>query len=146
MHDKHGDELHAGDEVIVRCKVTELYAEPDFCNANLETVERMPGNDAPSFLTLNTRQTEKVYGDQSATHDFGWALQQLRQGKRLRRANWNGKGMWIEMQRPDENSKMTLPYVYIEYPAKHPAYPYGSRVPWLASQTDMLSEDWEVFE
>ena len=40
--------------------------------------------------------------------------------------------------------KEKLPYIYIEYPAGHPAYPQGSRVPWLASQTDMLAEDWEV--
>jgi hypothetical protein len=37
---------------------------------------------------------------------------------------------------------MTLPYIYIEYPKGHPAYPNGSRVPWLASQTDLLAEDW----
>jgi hypothetical protein len=43
---------------------------------------------------------------------------------------------------------MTLPYVYIEYPVnpKHHAYPNGSRCPWLASQTDMLSEDWFILE
>ena len=54
--------------------------------------------------------------------------------------------MWLALQIPDENSKMTLPYVYIEYPVGHPAYPQGSRVPWLASQTDLLSEDWELVD
>lgn len=52
--------------------------------------------------------------------------------------------MWLHMQTPDAHSKMTLPYIYIEYPNGHPAYPTGSRVPWLASQTDMLAEDWFV--
>ncbi len=78
------------------------------------------------------------------TPDFGWALNQLKMGHRVRREGWNGKGMWLALQTPNENSKMTLPYIYIEYPAGHPAYPQGSRVPWLASQTDLLSEDWEV--
>ena len=41
---------------------------------------------------------------------------------------------------------MTLPYVYMRYPVDHPAYPQGSRVPWLASQTDLLSEDWELVD
>ena len=50
--------------------------------------------------------------------------------------------MWLCLQVPDEHSKMTLPYIYIEYPVGHPAYPAGSRVPWLASQTDILAEDW----
>ena len=50
--------------------------------------------------------------------------------------------MWLLLQTPDANSKMTLPYIYIEYPKGHPAYPLGSRVPWLASQTDILANDW----
>lgn len=76
--------------------------------------------------------------------NFGWALYHLRQGKRLARQNWNGKNFWIALQTPDANSKMTLPYIYIEYPPGHPAYPNGCRVPWLASQTDLLSDDWMI--
>jgi hypothetical protein len=76
--------------------------------------------------------------------DFGQALRALKEGKRVARKGWNGTGMWLKLQKPDANSKMTLPYVYIEYPVNpnHHAYPNGSRCPWLASQTDMLSEDW----
>lgn len=77
-------------------------------------------------------------------HDFGWALDMLRCGCKVRRSGWNGKGMWLALQVPDEHSKMTLPYIYIEYPVGHQAYPNGSRVPWLASQTDLLADDWEV--
>lgn len=76
--------------------------------------------------------------------DFGQALFYLKAGRRVRRSGWNGKGMWLQQQAPDANSKMTLPYIYIEYPVGHPAYASGSRVPWLASQTDMLSSDWEL--
>lgn len=76
--------------------------------------------------------------------DFGSALNALKNGLSVSRAGWNGKGMWLKLQVPDEHSKMTLPYVYIEYPNGHIAYPNGSRVPWLASQTDMLAEDWEI--
>ncbi len=76
--------------------------------------------------------------------NIGWALTQLRAKYRVRRTGWNGKGMWLALQVPDEHSKMTLPYIYIEYPVGHPAYPNGSRVPWLASQTDILADDWEI--
>lgn len=75
---------------------------------------------------------------------FCYALNALKEGKRVARTGWNGKGMWLELQAPDENSKMTLPYIYIEYPVGHIAYPFGSRVPWLASQTDLLAEDWMI--
>jgi len=74
---------------------------------------------------------------------FGLALMALKAGCRVARTGWNGKGMWLKLQNgPDVH--MTLPYVYIEYPLGHIAYPQGSRVPWLASQTDMLADDWEV--
>jgi hypothetical protein len=67
--------------------------------------------------------------------DFGWALDQLRSGHRVCRSGWNGKGMWIELQRPDEGSKMTLPYIFMKTAD-------DQLVPWLASQSDMLADDW----
>jgi len=78
--------------------------------------------------------------------DFGMALAYLKLGKKIARAGWNGKEMWLNLQVPDEHSKMTLPYIYIEYPEGHKAYPMGSRVPWLASQTDILASDWMLVE
>lgn len=77
--------------------------------------------------------------------NFGSALQALKEGRCVARNGWNGKGMWLKLQIPDDHSKMTLPYIYIEYPQGHPAYPAGSRVPWLGSQTDILAEDWSEF-
>lgn len=77
--------------------------------------------------------------------DFSEALKHLKDGLKMRRAGWNGKGMWIKIQYPDAGSMNTLPYLYIEYPKGHPAYPNGSRVPWVASQTDLLANDWEVY-
>ena len=79
-------------------------------------------------------------------NDFGWALTQLKDRRKVRRSGWNGASMWIELQCPDLNSKMTLPYIFIEYPAGHTAYQSGCRVPWLASQTDLLSTDWQLVQ
>lgn len=78
--------------------------------------------------------------------DFSYALRAAKRGRKIARHGWNGKGMWVELHQPDEFGDMTLPYLYIEYPEGHPAYPKGSRVPWLASQTDMLAEDWIICE
>jgi hypothetical protein len=77
--------------------------------------------------------------------DFGKAIASLKAGDLVAREGWNGKGMWLELQRPDAHSKMTLPYVYLNYPADAANTP-GARVPWLASQTDMLADDWYVVE
>jgi hypothetical protein len=75
--------------------------------------------------------------------DFGQALAALKSGKFVARQGWNGKGLWLALQVPDANSKMTLPYVYLNYPDNAQNTP-GARVPWLASQTDMLAEDWGI--
>lgn len=75
--------------------------------------------------------------------DFGEALNRLRNGQKVQRDGWNGKGLWLELQRPDEHSKMTLPYIFMSYPDDAKTTP-GARVPWLASQTDMLAEDWQI--
>ena len=72
---------------------------------------------------------------------FGGAIASLRKGNKVARAGWNGKGLWLELQIPDVNSKMTLPYIYINYPSNAQNTP-GARVPWLASQTDILTDDW----
>lgn len=77
--------------------------------------------------------------------DFGQAINELKQGMKVQRAGWNGKGLWLELQVPDAHSKMTLPNIYINYPADAQNTP-GARVPWLASQTDMLADDWRIVE
>lgn len=67
--------------------------------------------------------------------DFGEALNLLRNGKRVARAGWNGSGMYVALQVPDANSKMRRQYLYMS-PVD------GDLVPWAASQSDLLAEDW----
>lgn len=69
--------------------------------------------------------------------DFGAALMYLRSKEKVTRAGWNGRGMWLALQVPDANSKMTLPYIYMKTAD-------NNLVPWLASQTDILATDWEI--
>ena len=76
--------------------------------------------------------------------NFGQAIEELKAGRRCWRSGWNGQGIFIELQQPDEESKMTSPYIYIDttgLESENEDAPKGL-VPWLASQTDMLSEDW----
>ena len=79
----------------------------------------------------------------SAGMNFGLALEAIKQGKKVSRSGWNGKGLWLELQMPDAHSKMTLPYIFMSYPADAKTTP-GACVPWLASQTDVLAEDWLI--
>jgi hypothetical protein len=68
--------------------------------------------------------------------DIGQAVRRLLSGDKVARSGWNGKGMYIELQEPDDDSKMTMPYVYMKTAD-------GNLVPWLCSQTDLLATDWE---
>lgn len=72
-----------------------------------------------------------------AEFNFSVALGLIKQGQKLSRTGWNGKGLWISMQTPDANSKMGLPYLYISTVD-------GRLVPWIASQADVFAEDWSV--
>lgn len=82
----------------------------------------------------------------SNTFSFGKALDMLKGGAKVARKGWNGRGIFIELQVPDEHSKMTHPYIFIDTTGLKSDNPDAKRdrVPWLASQTDMLSEDWMV--
>lgn len=76
--------------------------------------------------------------------NFGQAIEVLKQGGKVCRKGWNGKGIFLELQVPDEHSKMTHPYIYIDTTGLETNNPDAPKdcVPWLASQTDMLSDDW----
>lgn len=78
--------------------------------------------------------------------NFGQILEAMKQGKQVARMGWNGKGIFIELQQPDEHSKMTHPYIYIDSTGLQTSNPNApkNRVPWSSSQTDMLTEDWYV--
>lgn len=76
-------------------------------------------------------------GTPNQDFNFGQAIGYLKDGLKLARENWNGKNQYVELQIPDENSKMTLPYIFIKTEQ-------GQLIPWLASQSDVLSEDWFV--
>lgn len=68
---------------------------------------------------------------------FDCALAALKDGFRVRRDGWNGKGMWVKLQTPTSKSMMTLPYIFMKTAQ-------DDLVPWLASQTDILAGDWEI--
>ena len=69
--------------------------------------------------------------------EIGQAIEAMRNGRKVSRDGWNGPGQFLELQVPDEHSKMTRPYVFITTVT-------GDRVPWMASQTDLLASDWKV--
>jgi hypothetical protein len=90
--------------------------------------------------------TEKEY------FDFGQALNELRIGKKVQRAGWNGKGMFLFLVPGSKFQVNRLPLLgiypegtVIDYlPHIDMKTATGEIVPWLASQTDVLAYDWEI--
>lgn len=82
--------------------------------------------------------------------DFGWAIRNLKAGKLVAREGWNGKGMYLLLV-PGSRFTVNRPPLLGIYP-EGTVVDYHSHidmktaqgyvVPWLASQADMLSEDW----
>lgn len=86
---------------------------------------------------------------------FDQALQLLKNGKRVARAGWNGKGMFLVLvpgsefpvtaDRPFGQVAPELIGQTVKYQSHVDMYTaQGTFVPWLASQADLLSEDWEL--
>ena len=87
-----------------------------------------------------------------STCTFGDALEAVKQGKRAARIGWNGKGMFIFLV-PGSTFKVNRPPLLGIYSEgteiKYHAHvdmktADGQVVPWLASQTDLLADDWMV--
>ena len=83
---------------------------------------------------------------------FGSALEALKKGQRVQRAGWNGKGMFLFLV-PGSVFKVNRPPLLGIYPeGTEVTYcPHidmktadNKVVPWLASQTDVLAEDWSI--
>lgn len=75
--------------------------------------------------------------------NFGQALEALKQGEKVARTGWNGNGMWLRLVNPTETD-FDYNYENLSYIEMKTAD--NKLVPWLASQTDMLAEDWKIAE
>lgn len=84
----------------------------------------------------------------SEDFSFGHAIASLKLGHRVARAGWNGKGMWLGLVDTGYYDvgcsvvgeiNLLLPWIGMKTAD-------NKFVPWLASQTDVLAEDWQIVE
>lgn len=112
----------------------------------------------PHFLIWMTRDTWEVVGEESAavpsdTYSFGDAINFLKAGKKVARKGWNGKDMFLFLATDIEfhteadlsgvsnlEGDLTLPAIVMK--TADDRFCVG----WLASQTDMLADDWFTVE
>jgi hypothetical protein len=90
---------------------------------------------------------------------FGEAIEALKEGKRVARKGWNGKGIFLfitddakgyERVPKFEPTREVLiaPFIAIDTTGLQTDNPHAPKsvVPWIASQTDMLAEDWMIVD
>ena len=66
---------------------------------------------------------------------FGLAVEALKKGKSVRLSYW-ADDVFLSLREPDEHSRMTRPYIYV-------VSRFGV-VPWVATQVEILSENWMI--
>lgn len=120
--------------------------------AKLDYIERAYDDDLRLKSCPEIRINEyHIHIPQEEVMDFGVAIMNLKEGRRVARNGWNGKGMYLYYVPAAAYPPSTdvareafggEPVPYGAYIAMKTAQ--GNVVPWLASQTDMLAEDWII--
>ena len=83
--------------------------------------------------------------------NFGLALEAAKKGKRITRAGWNGKDQWVELGKNfsyHEASGLCVATHHCDIGSQALVFcgTRGRQVGWLASQADMLADDWMVLD
>ena len=83
--------------------------------------------------------------------NFGKAIEAMKSGKKVARQGWNGKNQYVELATcigyKDPQGNVTNPY-HKAIGNKVLAFvgTSGVQLGWLASQADMLADDWQIVE
>lgn len=114
-----------------------------------QRVEYTLGNVlSDEWIIANESNCPELGGE--ATFSFGEAIKYLKRGFKVARNGWNGQNQYLVYVEPWDNKfyevieKDDMPgtlYPYIAMKTKGNAF-----VPWLASQADMIEEDWRFVE
>lgn len=111
------------------------------------------GNREKSDYGLhNAGEGPMVDGAPVDSFDFGCALAQIRNGRNVARVGWNGKGMHVALvfacEGEPQHEMSTHPTRYGQHARRREYLSMrtadGSYVPWVASQSDLLADDWIV--
>jgi len=124
---------------MMSCKII---GKTIFCGGNGEvSQESIDKINKFTEKTIKEKNMENEKQAQLEGLDFGEAIRCIKKGLKVARKGWNGKGMFIELQSPDENSLMTFPYPYFTIPNCEEGI---RRIPYASTIVDIMSEDWEI--
>ena len=111
-----------------------------------------PNTDfAEGYISWSTKEQVFLEFRETGNFPFGMAIEALKMGHKVQRSGWNGKDMYLVILDPARDNLMTLSIECIEAKRELALQPFivmktvdNTYVPWLASQTDMLAEDYRI--
>lgn len=127
----------------------ELIHNPNLA-AKLDYIERAYDDDLCLKSCPEIRINEyHIHIPQEEVMDFGVAIMNLKEGRRVARKGWNGKGQYLELATDISYTSAAGQVINCEHAAignKAIAFvgTSGVQMGWLASQADMLAEDWII--
>lgn len=103
------------------------------------------------IMSSRYREMTKKQDEKTDVFDFGKAIQLLKEGEKLQRKGWNGKNQYIELATNISYKNTDEEIINAEHDSignNAIVFVGTSRVQigWLASQADMLAEDWKIVE
>jgi len=129
-------------EKQMRCQISYKVGIPDNDRDTNGYIVTLQEDSCPYDIWMTKEQFDKEYRPIDGM-TFGLAIEALKQGKKVARAGWNGNGMYLEAQFPDERSKMTHLYLFMTIPECKEG---TRRIPWQPAQVDLFGEDWSIVE
>ena len=134
-----------GDKIWMHCKdgrVLEI-RQTDVLTYTLENI------CSDEWVIANEENTPELGG--IATFNFGEAIKYLKRGFKVKRQGWNGKNQYVELAscisyKNNDGDVVNVNHCNIGNKAFAFVGTSGVQMGWLASQADMLADDWQIVE
>ena len=129
------------------CKLDEVV--PTCITGKIEDGYRVQYEDG--YLSWSPKAVfEKAYRE-TAGLSFGLAIEAAKMGKKIARAGWNGKNQYVELAYCISYKNNAAEVVNVNHcNIGNKAFAFvgtsGVQMGWLASQADMLADDWQIVE
>jgi len=118
-------------------KIVEAWPEDKVCDGDNVSSAGYAVKYSDGFQSWCPKQQFEEANRPCDAMTFGHALEAMKQGQKVKLPSW-ADDVFISVQTPDENSKMTAPYLYV-------TSRFGC-VPWKETMIELFSDDWQIVE
>ena len=147
-------ELHSGGHLTKKCSEEWTKDEAEILKQPFDVEAGYAVRYADGYESWSPKDVFNEAYRPTDCMNFGLAIEAAKKGAKITRRGWNGKGMFLYYvpegrypARTDAAKSIATEDGKVDYGAYIAMKTaHGNVVPWLASQTDILADDWEVVE